>query len=216
MRVTSAEDKTAFVRDHTALRTMPLVPEITLHLATDARGIFQNASEFCDEGIGSRPFWAFAWPGGQGLARYILDNPACVAGKVVLDIGSGSALGAIAAKAGARSALASDTDPLADSAAVLNGSANGIELTSTTDDLLGLDPKADLIIIGDLVYEPELQIRVGAFIESAHRRGIQMLYGDRTSARRPRSDFQMLQEYEAPLIPSLVEDFIERSRVWRL
>jgi predicted nicotinamide N-methyase len=217
MRVTNADDKTAFVRDNTSLSSMPLVPEITLHLATDARGIFQNASDFSNEGIGSRPFWAFAWPGGQGLARYILDNPECVAGKVVLDIGSGSALGAIAAmKAGAKSAVAADTDPLADSAAVLNGIVNNVVITSTTDDLLGLDPNADLIIIGDLVYEPELQIRVGAFIESAHRRGIQMLYGDRTSARRPRSDFLMLQEYEAALIPSLVEDFVERSRVWRL
>jgi predicted nicotinamide N-methyase len=217
MRNRTADGVTAFVSANTELIAVPLVPEITLHLATDPRGIFQQASDFCDEGIGSRPYWAFAWPGGQGLARYILDNPHLVAGKAVLDIGSGSGLAAIAAlKAGAVSALAADTDPLADSAAVLNGKANGVGLASTTDDLLGLDPHADLIIIGDLVYEPDLHIRVGAFIESAHRRGVPMLYGDRTTARRPRQDFELLQEYEAPLIPALVENFLERSRVWRL
>jgi predicted nicotinamide N-methyase len=213
----SADEITGFVRQHTTVITAPIVPEVVLHLATDARGIFQLASEFCDEGIGSRPFWAFAWPGGQGLSRYILDHPELVVGKSVLDVGSGSAMAAIAAmKAGAKSALAADTDPLADKAAVLNGLANNVALSSTTDDLLGLDPDVDFIIIGDLVYEPDLQIRVGSFIERAHKRGIPMLYGDRTSARRPRQDFQLLQEYEAPLVPSLVENFIERSRVWQL
>ena len=217
MRHKTAGGITTFVSTHTELITAPLVPEIKLHLATDPRGIFQRASEFCDEGLGSRPYWAFAWPGGQGLARYILDHPSLVAGKRILDLGAGSALGAIAAlKAGAASALAADIDPLSDAAAILNGRANGVALSSTTDDLLGLDPSADLIIIGDLVYEPDLQIRVGAFIERAHRRGIPMLYADRTSARRPRQDFELIHEYEAPLIPALVENFIERSRVWRL
>jgi predicted nicotinamide N-methyase len=217
MRDNSSEGMAAFVREHTNINAAPLVPEVQLHLATDARGIFQEASEFCAEGLGSRPFWAFAWPGGQGLARYILDHPELVAGKSVLDIGSGSALAAIAAmKAGAKSALAADIDPLADQAAILNGLANRVDLTSTTDDLLGEDPEVDLIIIGDLVYEPELQIRVGAFMENATRRGIPMLYGDRTSSRRPRQDFKLLQEYEAPLMPSLVDHVLERSRVWRL
>jgi predicted nicotinamide N-methyase len=217
MRHQSADGIRAFVNEHTALMAAPLVPDIRLHLATDPRGIFQNASDFCDEGLGSRPYWAFAWPGGQGLARYILDNPALVAGKRVLDIGAGSGLAAIAAlKAGAASALAADIDPLADAATALNGRANAVHLATTTDDLLGRDPDAELIIIGDLVYEPDLKIRVGAFIERAHRRGIPMLYGDRTSARRPQLDFEMIQEYEAPLVPALVENFIERARVWRL
>jgi predicted nicotinamide N-methyase len=217
MRQNSADTITAFVRNHTTRTTAPLVPEIALYLATDPRGIFQLASDFCDEGLGSRPYWAFAWPGGQGLSRYILDHPSLVAGKSVLDLGAGSGMAAIAAmKAGAKSALAADTDPLADAAAVLNGEVNGVIISSTTEDFLGHDPDVDFIIIGDLVYEPDLQIRVGAFIERAHRRGIPMLYGDRTSARRPRLEFQLLQEYEAPLIPSLVENFIERSRVWQL
>jgi predicted nicotinamide N-methyase len=83
-------------------------------------------------------------------------------------------------------------------------------------DLLGQDPDVDLILIGDLVYEPDLQMRVGAFLDSALRLGIPVLYGDRTTARRPRKDFQLLAEYAAPLTPPLVEDFVERARVWRL
>jgi predicted nicotinamide N-methyase len=208
---------TAFVQAETALATAPLVPEIQLHLALRARSIFVAADDFMDGWVGSRPYWAFAWPGGQGLARYLLDRPELVAGKRVLDIGSGSGIGAIAAlKAGAASALAADIDPLADAAAKLNAIANGVPLETTTDDLLGALPDCDLLLIGDLVYEPDLQIRVAALLDDAVARGVPVLYGDRTSARRPRQDFVLLQDYEAPLTPALVDDFIERARVWRL
>jgi predicted nicotinamide N-methyase len=206
-----------FVAAQTSLGSMTLVPEIVLHLANAPRNIFVAADEFVDGGLGSRPYWAFAWPGGQGLARTILDRPELVAGKRVLDIGAGSAIGAIAAlKAGATSALAADIDPLADAASRMNGLANGVTLQTTMDDLLGNTPDADIILIGDLVYEPDLLIRVSAFMLAAVARGAVVLYGDRTSARRPRHDFQLMVEYEAPLTPPLVDDFIERSRVWRL
>ncbi len=206
-----------FVEEHTTVGSTVLVPEIKLHLATAARMIFVDADELVDSGLGSRPYWAFAWPGGQGLARYILDHPHLVAGKRVLDIGSGSALGAIAAlKAGARSALAADIDPLADTAAALNARLNGVDLRTTREDLLSSDPPFDVVLIGDLVYEPDLQIRVAAFLDTLQRSRIPVLYGDRTSARRPRRDFELLIEYEAPLTPALVDDFIERSRVWKL
>ncbi len=206
-----------FVLSETHLATTVLVPEIKLHLANAARNIFVAADEFMDGRLGSRPYWAFAWPGGQGLARTILDNPRLVAGLRVLDIGSGSGLGAIAAlKAGALSALAADIDPLADTAAQLNGMANDVPLETTRADLLGNCPDVDVIVIGDLVYEPDLLLRVGAFIDDARRAGIIILYGDRTSARRPRQEFVLLNEYEAPLTPALVDEFVERSRVWRL
>jgi predicted nicotinamide N-methyase len=207
----------AFVVHETSLGTAQLVPEVTLHLARHARDIFVAADAFMDGRLGSRPYWAYAWPGGQGLARYILDHPERVAGKRVLDLGSGSAIGAIAAlKAGAASALAADIDPLADAAAQLNGAANSVALATTTEDLLGQFPDTDIILIGDLVYEPDLQMRVSATLNDAVARGIPVLYGDRTSARRPRKDFALLADYEAPLTPALVDDFIERARVWQL
>lgn len=208
---------TAFVSNETDVACANLVPEIRLHLARDARGIFETADALMDGRLGCRPYWAFAWPGGQGLARYLIDNPALVAGKRVLDLGAGSALGSIAALfAGATSALAADIDPLAATAARLNAVANGVDLAVTTDDLLADPPDTDVVLIGDLVYEPDLVMRVGAFIDDAVRRGIPIYYGDRTSARRPRGDFMLRADYEAALTPPLVDGFIERARVWRL
>jgi predicted nicotinamide N-methyase len=213
----TAEALVRFVTKNTTVRVAELVPEIPLHLATAARNIFVEADELLDGGLGSRPYWAFAWPGGQGLSRYILDHPELVAGKRVLDVGSGSGMGAIAAlKAGAVSALACDIDPLADTAARMNATLNAVTLATTREDLLSTRPTVDVVLIGDLVYEPDLQMRVGAFLETVKAMGIPVLYGDRTSARRPRTDFELLIEYEAPLTPPLVDDFIERSRVWRL
>lgn len=204
--------------ERTTDRVAPLlVPELSLHLAHHSHDIFQDAHTFMSGGLGARPYWAFAWPGGQALARHILDNPALVAGRRVLDLGSGSAIAGIAAmKAGAAALTAADIDPLAAMAATLNADLNAVTLTSTTDDLLGADTDFDLVIIGDLVYEPELKDRVGTFIASHHRRGIPLLYGDRTTARRPPGNFRLLADYEAPLTPALVDNFIERARVWQL
>jgi predicted nicotinamide N-methyase len=215
--VVRARDLEGFIAAETVLGTAALVPEVSLHLARESRAVFVAADELMDGGLGSRPYWAFAWPGGQGLARYILDHPALVAGKRVLDVGAGSGLGAIAAmRAGARQAVAADIDPLAIAAIVANARANEVPVAVTAHDLLGEAPEADVVLIGDLVYEPDLQLRVGAFIEEAQRSGIAVFYGDRTSARRPRLAFEQLAEYEAPLTPALVDDFVERARVWRL
>ncbi len=210
-------DFAAFVVAHTEIVAPPLVPEIRLRLASSPRGIFVAADHFMDSGLGARPYWAYAWPGGQGLARYILDNPGIVRGKRVVDIGSGSGISSIACMmAGAASVVAADIDPIATAAAVLNAMINGVTIDVTTRDLLGASIDADLVIIGDLVYEPDLKIRVASVIDTALGAGVCVLYGDRTSARRPPHAFQLLQDYEAPLTPPLVEDFIERARVWQL
>ena len=119
------------------------------------------------------PYWAFAWAGGQALARYLLDNPALVAGRRVLDLGSGSGLVAIAAaKAGAARVLAADIDALALAAIGLNAAANAVTLDTTADDLLAAPPGAfDVVLIGDLFYERPLAERVLAFAEAARARG---------------------------------------------
>ena len=119
-------------------------------------------------------------------------------------------------KSGARSVTAADVDPFAAEVARLNADLNGVSVTATTDDLLGRDTTFDLVIVGDLVYEPDLQDRVTAFIAAHHRRGIPILYGDRATARRPTGKFRLLADHDAPLTPPMVDDIVERARVWQL
>ena len=203
----------AFVLQHAEPMAPPLVPELTLLLAKQAFEIFHYAERF----QGDQPYWAFAWGGGQGLSRWILDNPAAFRGKRVLDVGSGSAIEAIAAaKAGAALAIANDTDPVSAAAAALNAEANGVALGISQEDLLATDPDIDVILIGDVFYLPDLVTRVGAFLERAARRGVTVYFGDRATSRRPDMAMTLLAEYRAPLTPELEIGYIETSRVWRL
>jgi predicted nicotinamide N-methyase len=207
---------TSFVLQHTSLGSTPLVPEVSLHLASDAREIFQARTEFAPSADWP-PYWAFAWPGGQALARYLLDNAADVAGKTVLDIGSGSGIAGIAAKrAGARRVTTADPDPMAGIAIVLNARHNDAEIATSAEDALGSVPNADLVLIGDLVYEPDLATRVARFMEIARDAGTEVILGDRMTARRPPIAMTLLGDYAAPLTPVLEESHFERARVWRL
>src|SRR5688572_2610508 len=157
-RPRSTADWQTFIRDNTKLLSPPLVPEIKLHLAEESLPIWQKTEEELGEMNVPPPYWAFAWAGGQALARYLLDNPALVAGKAVVDLGAGSGLTAIAAgRAGAASVLASDIDALALAAARLNAVLNGVALDVTPADLLAHPPAAaDVVLVGDLFYEREL------------------------------------------------------------
>lgn len=207
-----------FVRRMTTLQRAPLVPEVVLHLADQPQKIFKITEELTSPtGQHLPPFWAFAWPGGQGLARHLLDNPTSVRGKRVIDIGSGSGISAIAAAmSGAADVLAVDIDALAQTAITLNAAENHVQLRTTTVDVLSHAPDTDLVLIGDLVYEPELAGRVAAFLEAVVTTGVAVLLGDRISARRPPMSFELVAEYEAPVIPELIDDSTERARVWRL
>lgn len=191
-----------------------LLPELRLHLATEPRELLHQAVDARAEWL---PYWAFAWPGGQALARHVLDHSEIVAGRRVLDVGAGSGLEAIAAlTAGAASAVANDTDPAAAVAARLNATANAVPLATSTDDLLDSEPDADLILIGDLVYEPALESRVARFLAAARRRGIPVLFGDRATSRLPEVGFVLVDTYETVVAPPLEEDWVETARVWRL
>lgn len=206
-----------FVREQTAPTPVPLVPEIALRLAAEPHGIFQATELFERAGARLLPFWAFAWPGGQVAARHLLDHPETVRDRRVVDIGSGSGIAAIAAAlAGAADVLAVDIDPLAIAAVELNAAGNGIAVRTTIDDVLGSVPDADLVMIGDLVYEPALATRVAGFLEAAARRGASVLLADRTTAHRPPLPFDLVAEHEAPVAPALIEAHIERARLWRL
>lgn len=209
-----------FVRSSTVVGAAALAPEIRLRLAADARGIFE-AAERLDRPPDAcfPPYWAFAWPGGQAMARYLLDTPELVAGRRVVDIGAGSGIGAIAAvRAGASHVLVSDIDPMAEIAISMNAALNGVSdrISTTTRDILGDLPRADLVMISDLVYEPELALRVDAFLERMASLGHDVLMGDRASGRRPARRLEEIARYAAPLVPPLIENDDEEGRVWRV
>jgi predicted nicotinamide N-methyase len=144
----------AFIAAHTVLARPPLVPEIALYLATEITPIWQASEAFLAQANIDPPFWAFAWPGGQALARYILDNPALVRGKRVLDFAAGGGIAAIAcAMAGAALVEAAEIDPMAAAATALNADANGVAVTALTVDLVGAPCRWDLILCGDVCYE---------------------------------------------------------------
>jgi predicted nicotinamide N-methyase len=207
-----------FICANTVLTTTPLVPEIKLHLAAESLPIWQKTEDELGELNVPPPFWAFAWAGGQALARYLLDNPALVANKRVLDLGCGSGLTAIAPMlAGAKSVLAADIDNVALIALQLNAAANGVTITTTSDDLLAAPPGAfEVIMVGDLFYERQLAERVLIFIEAAVRQGSVIFIGDPTRNYFPTGKFQHCIDYQVPVSRELEDSELKRTTVWRL
>jgi predicted nicotinamide N-methyase len=211
-------DWRAFIRDNTKLLSPPLVPEIQLHLAEESLPIWRKTEEELGEINVPPPYWAFAWAGGQALARYLLDTPGLVAGRRVLDLGAGSGLTAIAAmKAGAATVLAADIDTIALVATELNALANGVTAATTAGDLLAAPPGGyDLVLVGDLFYERQLAERVLAFIEAAVAGGAVILIGDPQRNYFPKGKFQHVAEYSVPVTRELEDALIKRTAVWRL
>ena len=162
------------------------------------------------------PFWAFAWAGGQALARYLLDHPAEVKGLRVLDFASGSGLVAIAAMtAGAASALACDIDPFCAAAIAANAEANGVEIAFTGADLLAADPpEADVVCAGDVCYEMPMAGRVLAWLGAAQARGARILIGDPGRTYFRREGLERLAEYAVPVTRELEDREIKRTGVW--
>lgn len=207
-----------FIAANTRALSPPLVPEIRLHLAEESLPIWQKTEEELGEMNVPPPYWAFAWAGGQALARYLLDNPAVVATKSVIDLGTGSGLTAIAAKrAGAAAVLAADIDALAVAAVRINAALNGVAVETTTEDLLAARPRsADVVLVGDLFYERELAARVTAYIERAVAEGAHVLIGDPQRSYFPRGRFRLAAEYQVPVTRELEDAEIKRTAVWQL
>jgi predicted nicotinamide N-methyase len=207
-----------FVRANTELIAPPLVPEIRLYLAAESLPIWRKTEEELGHMNVPPPYWAFAWAGGQALARFLLDNPDQVAGRRVLDLGAGSGITSIAAmKAGAAEAVASDIDALALAAIALNAEANGVQVQTTAADLLGSAPDAlDVVVVGDLFYERALAERVLTFVEAARQRGAEVLVGDPRRSYFPGDRFRQVALYSVPVTRELEDAEIKRSAVWRL
>jgi predicted nicotinamide N-methyase len=205
-----------FILANTALRAPPHVPEIRLHLADEAHELWSlTEAELQDPGV-PPPFWAFAWAGGQGLARYVLDHPETVASRRVLDFATGSGLVAIAASmAGAAEVSAADIDPLAESAVALNSAANGAELCFRAADLIGEDGGWDVVLAGDVFYDRELAGRLTPWFARLAGRGAAVLVGDPGRAYLPRERLLQLAVYEVPVTRALEDAEVKRTIVWR-
>jgi predicted nicotinamide N-methyase len=210
------DDPEGFIRENTALQPVPHAPEISLYVADEITPIWKMT----EEGLGalgiSPPFWAFAWAGGQALARYVLDNPQIVAGKTVLDFATGSGLVAIAAmKAGAASTLACDIDPFCRAAIAVNAKANGVSVQAAIEDLLdGPPPKVDVILAGDICYDRKVTGRVLDWLKAAHAAGIPVVIGDPGRTYFPKSGLKHLAQYEVKTTRELEDFEIKRTGVW--
>lgn len=207
----------AFIRANTKLLAPPLVPEIVLYLAEESLPIWQKTEEELGEINLPPPFWAFAWAGGQALARYLLDNAELVAGKQVLDLGAGSGLTAIAAmKAGAKSVIAADIDRISLAAVAVNAAANEVVVATTGEDLLDHAPgDFGVILIGDLFYERGLAEKAMAFITAATKAGALVLVGDPQRSYFPKERFEVLADYRVPVTRELEDAEIKNTAVWR-
>lgn len=208
-------DRAAFIRAETRLLAVPHAPEIRLHLADEAVDLWKRTEEELAEMGLPPPFWAFAWAGGQALARYLLDHPAIVHDKRVLDFASGSGLVGIAAmKAGACAVDATDIDSFALAAIALNSAANAVELRGEERDVIGRDEGWDVICAGDVCYERDMAERVTDWLHALAKRGATVLIGDPGRSYLPRARLKELADYQVPVTRALEDAEVKHTKVW--
>ena len=213
------EARRQFILDNTRLQRPPHTPELQLYLADEITPIWRMTEEALAEIGLPPPFWAFAWAGGQALARYILDTPTAVAGKAVIDFASGSGLvGIAAAKAGAARVLGADIDGFCGPALALNAQVNGVIVGFTDTDLLDAPAPAwaEVILAGDICYEKPLAERVLAWLAAARAAGATVLIGDPGRSYFPRTGLIRLAEYQVPTTRELEDMEVKKTAVWTL
>jgi predicted nicotinamide N-methyase len=210
-------DPAEFVRDHVHLAPVALVPEIALHQADDPIGLWElNEGEYHSEQ--PPPFWAFAWAGGQALARYLLDHPDVVRGRRVLDLAAGSGLVAIAAaRAGAAAVRAVEIDPLAIAAIELNAAVNNVAIITELADILAGDAgDAEVVLAGDVFYSQAMADRVLGFLRRAARSGCTVLVGDPQRAFLPRGQLTEVFSVDVPVTEALESTTVKPTTVYAL
>ncbi|SCX29372.1 class I SAM-dependent methyltransferase [Agrobacterium rosae] len=209
-------DPEQFILSNTGIMRPPHVPEIVLHLASEAHDLWLKTEDEL-QAIGlPPPFWAFAWAGGQGLARYVLDNPHIVSGKRVLDFASGSGLVAIAAaKAGAAHVTAADIDLWAKTAVRLNAHENAVDVSFTGDNLINRPVDADVVLAGDVFYDQAFAEALIPWFSVLARQGVTVLVGDPGRAYLPKDKLEACATYEVPVTRALEDSEIKKTTVWR-
>lgn len=218
MIVQTLEGRRAFIRENTRLQAPPHTPELALHLADEVTPIWKLTEEALEEIGLPPPFWAFAWAGGQALARYVLDHPELVADRRVIDFATGSGIVAVAAmKAGAASVLAADIDVFCEAAVGLNAQANGVEIDFTDQNLLDAPPPpADVLLAGDICYERPMAEAVMAWLAQGRAAGARVLIGDPGRTYFPKDGLEKLAEYQVPTTRELEDLAVKRTSVWTL
>ncbi|MDE2228007.1 MAG: methyltransferase [Alphaproteobacteria bacterium] len=205
-----------FIRANTAVASPPLVPEIRLHLATAVTPLWQATEATLQQTQLPPPYWAFAWAGGQALARHLLDHPALVASRRVLDFGAGGGIVAIAAaKAGAR-VVAAECDRFAVAAIALNAALNGVTVAVEAGDVLADAGRWDAALAGDMCYERPLAERLVSWLAAQARDGALVLLGDPGRAYLPASGLTALTRYWVPTPLELEDREVRETTVWRL
>jgi predicted nicotinamide N-methyase len=203
------------IRHGTTLRPVPLVPRISLHLAEEPVGLWEDVEAATGRTEMAPPFWAFAWAGGQALARYLLDHPGVVRGRRVVDIASGSGLvGIAAALAGAAVVTGYDIDPLAIAAIKVNADANGVRIRAVCTDILDQAADADLVLVADAFYERQLAERVTGFLARSHANGVPFLLGDLGRAYLPLDSLRPVTAYNVSGLSALEDRDVKRTTIW--
>ncbi|MGO9769875.1 MAG: class I SAM-dependent methyltransferase [Roseiarcus sp.] len=211
----AAEERAAFIRANTRLLAPPLAPEMRLHLADEAVALWtKTEAELQASGL-PPPFWAFAWAGGQALARWIGDHPERIAGRRVLDFASGSGIVAIAAAlAGAAKVDASEIDPFAQAAIALNAGENRVAVDVLSEDVIGTDRGWDVVLAGDVAYERDRAAAAFAWLEGLARRGALVLVGDPRRSYLALDRLECVAEYSVPTTRALEDSEIKRAGVF--
>ena len=211
------EQRRAFILAQTAIEAPPLTPEIRLHLATEITPIWQATEETLEANNLPPPYWAFAWPGGQALTRFLLDHPDWVRGKRVLDFAAGSGLSAIgAAMAGAAEAIANEIDDFAAAAAALNAELNRMPVEVLQHDIVGRNESWDVVLAGDVCYERPMAERVIPWLRGLAGTGIAVLMGDPGRAYLPDQGLVEVARYDVPTLKELEDRALRTTRVFRL
>ena len=207
-----------FIAANTAVATPPLLPEIKLYLATEITPIWHATEDALREKGVPPPFWAFGWPGGQALARCVLDAPEIVRGKTVLDFATGSGVAAIAAaRAGAAHIVANDIDPFAIQAARLNANLNGVAIDVSDRDLVGgADGGWDVALAGDVCYEQPMSERVTRWLRDLASGGVEVLMGDPGRNFLPEDGLEEIARYDVPTSLELEDRESRTTVVWRV
>lgn len=213
-------DPETFIRKNTALDAPAMVPEFKLWLASEYVPIWQATEAWLEEQNVDPPYWAFCWPGGQAIARFLLDNPAHVRGKTVIDFAAGSGVSAMAAaRAGADSVIANDIDLLSLVAARLNAETNGLTIGTSAEDWLAgaeAEPPADVVIAGDVCYEREMSVRALAWLRGHANAGRLVLLGDPGRNYFSAQGLEELARYDIPTSLQLENRGMRETVVWRV